>query len=86
MDELILKIPKDVVEALRLPLDGVEGELEKELALALYQRGVLSSGKACALAGVTRWEFEEILGQRRIRRHYTENSLEEDIDYARSHQ
>ena len=86
MDELILKIPKDVVEALRLPLDGVERELEKELALALYQRGVLSSGKACALAGVTRWEFEEILGQRRIRRHYTENSLEEDIDYARSHQ
>ena len=85
MGELILKIPGDVVEALRLPLNEVKGELEKELALALYQRGVLSSGKACALAGMTRWEFEEILGRRCIRRHYTEKDLEEDIEYARSH-
>jgi predicted HTH domain antitoxin len=82
----ILKIPGDVMEALRLPPDEAEAELRKELALALYQRGVLSSGKACALAGMTRWEFEELLGQRQIRRHYTEKNLEEDIRYARSHQ
>jgi predicted HTH domain antitoxin len=84
--ERILKIPGDVMEALRLPPDEVEAELRKELALALYQRGVLSSGKACALAGMTRWEFEELLGQRQIKRHYTEKNLEEDIEYARSHQ
>lgn len=84
--ELILKIPGDIVDALRLPPDEVKRELRKELALALYQRGVLSSGKACALAGMTRWEFEEILGHQRIRRHYTEKNLEEDIEYARSHQ
>jgi len=84
--EHILKIPGDVMEALRLPPDEVETELRKELALALYQRGVLSSGKACALAGMTRWEFEELLGQRQIRRHYTEKNLEEDIKYARSQQ
>ena len=82
----ILKIPGDVMDALRLPPDEAEAELHKELALALYQRGVLSSGKACALAGMTRWEFEELLGQRQIRRHYTEKDLEEDIGYARSHQ
>lgn len=81
----ILEIPVDVMDALRLPLGEVEAELRKELALALYQRGVLSSGKACALAGMTRWEFEEVLGQRQIRRHYTEKNLEEDIEYARSH-
>ena len=82
----ILKIPADVMEALRLPPDEAEAELRKELALALYQRGVLSSGKACALAGMTRWEFEELLGLRQIRRHYTEKNLEEDIEYARSRQ
>ena len=65
--ERISKIPGDVMEALRLPPDEVETELRKELALALYQRGVLSSGKACALAGATRREFEEVLGQRQIR-------------------
>jgi predicted HTH domain antitoxin len=84
--ERVLKIPRDVMEALRLPPDEVETELRKELALALYQRGVLSSGKACALARMTRWEFEEVLGQRQIRRHYTEKNLEEDIEYARSRQ
>jgi len=84
--KLVLKIPEDIVDALRLPLDEVEGELQKELALALYQRGVLSSGKASALAGMTRWEFEEVLGQRKVRRHYTKKNLEEDIKYARSHQ
>ncbi len=84
--KLILKIPESIVDALRLPREEVEGELQKELALALYQRGVLSSGEASVLAGLTRWEFEELLGQRRIRRHYTEKNLEEDIEYARSHQ
>ncbi len=84
--DCILKLPGDVMDALRLPPDEVEAELHKELALALYQRGVLSSGKACALAGMTRWEFEELLEQRRIRRHYTEKNLEEDIEYARSRQ
>jgi hypothetical protein len=38
--ERVLKIPGDVMEALRLPPDEVETELRKELAL--YQRGVLS--------------------------------------------
>jgi len=82
--ELMLKIPGDVVETLRFPPDELEVELHKELALALYQRGVLSSGKACALVGMTRREFEDVLGERHIRRHYTERNLEEDIEYARS--
>ena len=41
--ELTLEIPGDVVETLRFPPDEVEWELRKELALARYQRGVLSS-------------------------------------------
>ena len=86
LSQIILKIPEDVVEALRLPPEEMDAELRKELALALYQRGVLSSGKACVLAGITRWEFEELLGQRRVLRHYTEKNLEEDIAYARSNQ
>jgi len=84
--ELTLKIPGNVVETLRFPPNEVEWELRKELALALYQRGVLSSAKACVLLGITRWEFEDVLRQRQIRRHYTERNLEEDIEYARSHQ
>jgi len=50
----------------------------KELALALYKRGILSSGKSCALAGLSRWEWIELLGQRKIPRHYTAGDLEKD--------
>ena len=84
MPKLLLEIPKDIVDALRLPPGKVEGELRKELALALYQRGALSSGKACALVGMKRWEFEELLGKRWVQRHYTEKDLEEDLRYAQS--
>jgi len=47
-------------------------------ALALYQRGILSSGKACALAGVKRWEWELLPGARKIPRHYADEDLEQD--------
>ncbi len=77
-----LKIPDEVIDALRVPPDEVEAELYKELALALYQRGMLSSGKATALSGLTRQQFEDLLGQRKIKRHYGEADLEEDLKYA----
>jgi predicted HTH domain antitoxin len=77
-----LKIPEDVINALRVPPDDVEAELYKELALALYQRGILTSGKASALCSLTRARFEELLGARKIKRHYGEEELEEDLTYA----
>jgi len=86
MPGLALEIPEEVRTALRLPPDELDKELRKELALALYQRKVLSLGKARALAQMTRWEFEELLGQRRIPRHYSERELQEDIRYAKSGQ
>ncbi|HHY93712.1 MAG TPA: UPF0175 family protein [Firmicutes bacterium] len=80
----VLEIPKEVVLALKLPPSDVEAELRKELALALYQRGVLPVGKARLLAGMKRREFEELLGQRHVQRHYGPEELEDDIRYARS--
>ncbi|MFH1929488.1 MAG: UPF0175 family protein [Chloroflexota bacterium] len=86
MEKLMLEIPGEVVEAVKLPPGEVERELRKELALALYDRGVLSLGNARALAQMTRWDFEELLGQRGIARHYTRTDLDEDIRYAFGHQ
>ncbi len=77
-----LEIPAEILGAARLPPKEVEYEFRKELALALYQRGVLPLGKARLLAQMTRWEFEELLGERRILRHYTDTELEEDIQYG----
>ncbi len=82
MTKLMLEVSGEVLEAVKLPPAEVEKEFRKELAVALYQRGVLAVGKARLLAQMTRWEFEETLGQRGIVRHYTGADLEEDIQYA----
>jgi len=47
---------------------------------------VLTSGNACILAGMDRWQFNNALKLRKIPRHYTESNLKEDIEYARGRQ
>ena len=63
----------------------MKAKFRQEKAIALYQEGVLSLGQARRLARVTRWEFEELLGQHKIPRHYTEAELKEDIHYGLDH-
>ena len=85
MSKLTLEVPAEVVDAVRLPPAEVKSELLKELAVALYHRGVLSLGKARVLAQLTRWEFEQLLADRQIPRHYTDADLEEDLAQAHGH-
>lgn len=82
MPKLLVEIPDDVTDALRLPPAEQEHELRKELALALYQRGALSLGKARRLAGMGRWDFDRLLGERKLTRHYTEDDLRDDLEYG----
>ena len=84
MAKIKLEIPGEILTALKLPPDEAEAELRKELALSLYQRGVLSVGKAKKLAGMDIWSFDKLLGERHIQRHYTKEDLREDIKYART--
>ncbi|MBR1369788.1 hypothetical protein RJ53_10005 [Methanocalculus chunghsingensis] len=84
MSEITITIPPEIVSALRLPPDGVESALHQELALALYMRGILSSGKAAALAGLKRWQWEELLVVRKVPPHYIEEDLHVDISYGSS--
>ena len=82
MKTVRIEIPADVVVSLKLPADGLEARLTEELALYLYREGLLSFGKARTLAQLSKWEFAERLGKRRITRHYTSDCLEEDIRFA----
>ena len=85
MTKLTLEVPAEVLDAVKLPPGEVEGELLKELALALYQRGILPLAKARLLAQMTRWQFEQLLADRQIPRHYTATDLDEDLRYAQGH-
>jgi predicted HTH domain antitoxin len=81
---ITLEIPEDIILSLKIPKDKIQKELLKELSIILYEKHILSFGKARELAKMTKWEFQEELGKHKISRHYTEKDLMEDIKFARN--
>jgi len=80
---LQLSIPDSVAQAIRMPEKYREQNLLIELAVALYAQEALSFGKARELAGMSTYEFGQLLGRREIPRHYGASELEDDLRYAR---
>ncbi|MBK1986654.1 UPF0175 family protein [Sphaerospermopsis aphanizomenoides BCCUSP55] len=58
-----------------------EGEqaICQELTLQLYEQNIFTFGQARRLANLSVWEFQQLLGNRKIQRHYTEVNLLEDV-------
>ncbi|MGC1378000.1 MAG: UPF0175 family protein [Anaerolineales bacterium] len=81
---ILIEIPDSVARAIRLPPKEQQRQLKTELALSLYAQGILSFGKACELAEITKVEFGLLLGKRNIPRQYDEQDLQDDIAYASS--
>ena len=79
---LTLKIPEEVVSAMGLSREETRRELQKELALALYTRGVFSAGKAAEVAEISRMEFERLLCERQVVRNYAAEDLKHDLAWA----
>ena len=71
----VLEVPNDVLDSARLTIP----ELKIEMAVYLYSQGRLSIGKARELAGLTLWEFRQLLASRRISAHYDAEDLDQDI-------
>lgn len=82
---MTLNIPDDVVAAIKWPRQQLDQQLAVEMAFALYGRGLVSMGIARRLAKLDKWAFLEGLAERQIERHYGQDELKEDIDYASAH-
>ncbi len=80
--ETILKIPLDVYNAMKLPEKGKIDLLLLELAITLYDRQILSFGKARELAKFSKNDFHNELGKRKIERHYNIDNYIEDLNYG----
>jgi predicted HTH domain antitoxin len=78
-----IEIDDEVYDALRVPEKDRPEAMKRELAVSLYAQGILSFGKARALAEMSKREFQTVLGKREIPRHYTDAELADDIEYAR---
>ncbi|MBU4226318.1 MAG: UPF0175 family protein [Chloroflexi bacterium] len=70
-----LEVSQDILDSARLTLS----DLKVEMAVYLYAQGRLSIGKARELAGMSLWEFRQLLTSRRISPHYDEMDLSEDV-------
>lgn len=80
--DIILTIPGSLVQEMKLPPDTVKKELQNELAVCLYHRGLLTSAQACRLSGLDRYQFEELLWKRKTPVHYSDKDQSRDIEYA----
>ena len=79
MDKMVLEIPADLAEALKLPPEEKMARVRRELALRLYQKGLLSFGKARQLAQMSKWDFHALLGAEGIVRRYDVDEFEDDL-------
>jgi predicted HTH domain antitoxin len=80
---LTLEVSDNLHLLLGIPRDQLEKHLRLELAVALYAQNLLSMGKAADVAGLNRFNFNDILAGRNIPMHYGQKELEEDLDFAR---
>ena len=78
-DIRVLEIPADVLDSARMTVE----EAKLELAISLYAQRRLSLGKARELAGLSLWEFRQILASRWIPPQYDVEDLDQDVETLR---
>jgi len=83
MEQFSLNIQKGVIQAIKVPVSEAPRRLRRELAIRLYEKGLLSFGKARELSEMSRWAFHDLLGEEGILRRYDVEELEEDLKTLR---
>ncbi len=78
----VKRVVIEVPEGLRIPPDELEERLRVGLALRLYEKGIATLGQARRIAGLSRWDFLELLAREGIPMRYGEDELREDLEVA----
>ncbi len=68
---MTIPIPDEIASVLGETEERIAARLRTELALACYQSGEISAGRAAELAGMRRAEFEQLLAERRVERNFS---------------
>ena len=81
--QIRIEVPDDLAAALKRTPGELEYDLRLRALAGLVERGLISSGKAAALAGVGRLEFLDWCGRWQIILHrWSEEDLAADLAYA----
>lgn len=73
-----LELPEELLLTARISKEHASEELKNLVAFELYRRGIISLGKACQLAGISKWELFEMNKRLQVPISYTEEDWEED--------
>ncbi len=79
MEEISVKVPRDLVRILKVKDEEIPKLVRLYLAIELYREGKVSLGKAAEIAGVSKWEMMEILASKNIPIQYDVEDLGKDI-------
>jgi len=79
----VKRVVIEVPEGLRIPPGELEERLRIELALRLYEKGIASLGQTRRIAGLSKWDFLELLAREGIPLHYGEEEPGEDLEVVR---
>ncbi|RLI75944.1 UPF0175 family protein [Archaeoglobales archaeon] len=80
MEEISVKVPKDLVRILKVRDEDIPRLVRLYLAIELYREGKVSLGKAAQIAGITKWEMMEILASKNIPLQYDAKDLDKDVE------
>ena len=80
MSDLTLTIPAEVVATMRIPPRRREEELRKELAIQLYREGIVAGAGACRICGLSKLEFQDLLGRRGVCQQYDVDDYKQDLE------
>ena len=56
---VVIEVPGN----LKIPPEELEERLRVELALRLYEKGIISLGQARRISGLSKWDFLELLAK-----------------------
>jgi predicted HTH domain antitoxin len=79
MSQLVLEIPHEVVDVLKVPQREALDRVRQELAVRLYAKDLLSFGKARELTNLSYGEFSDLLAREEVARHYDLEDLAQDL-------
>lgn len=80
MKTVCLEIPEQIAASLKIPNAELQERLRVELAIRLYQKGILGFGKARELSGMNKWLFQEFLSKENVPMNYDIDELEKDLE------
>ena len=79
LGELADKEGKDRSTLIRELLERGVKEKDIDYAVELYRKGRVTGWRATQLAGVSLWNFYDVLGEKGVLIQYSEQDLEEDL-------